>query len=48
MNWIAQVSNNAFGLPMSVNTLVIIVFCVAIFIAGAVWFYTKYSEGAFA
>ena len=40
-------SNNAFGLPFSVNTLVIIVLCVTIFVAGAVWFFTKMSEGFF-
>lgn len=44
---LALVSNNAFGLPISVNTLVIIVFCIAIFLAGAVWFFTKMSEGFF-
>ena len=45
--FIAHVSNNAFGLPISMNTLVIIVFCIAIFLAGAVWFFTKMSEGFF-
>ena len=44
---LALVSNNAFGLPISVNTLVIIVFCIAIFLAGAVWFFTKMSDGFF-
>jgi len=43
----AQVSNNAFGLPVSMNTLVIIVFCIAIFIAGAVWLFQKMAEGFF-
>ena len=44
---IAQVSNNAFGLPVSMNTLVIIVFCIAIIVAGAAWIFQKMGEGFF-
>mgnify|MGYP003133222055 CR=1 FL=1 len=44
---IAQVSNNAFGLPVSMNTIVVIVFVIAIFIAGAVWLFQKMGEGFF-
>jgi hypothetical protein len=44
---LAMVSNNAFGLPVSINTLVIIVMIVAIIAVGAVWFFTKMGEGFF-
>ena len=45
--FLALVANNAFGLPFSVNTLVIITMVVAIIIAGAAWFFTKMGEGFF-
>jgi hypothetical protein len=44
---IALVSNNAFGLPISVNTLVVIVFVIGIILAGAVWLWSKNAEGFF-
>ena len=47
LDYIALVAQNPFGLPVSINTLVIIVFCIAIFIAGAVWLFQKMAEGFF-
>jgi hypothetical protein len=41
------VSNNAFGLPITIRTLVIIVFVVSIILAGAVWLMQKMAEGFF-
>ena len=47
LDYIALVSQNPFGLPISMNTLVVICICVAIFVAGAAWLFTKMGEGFF-
>lgn len=47
LDYIALVAQNPFGLPVSINTLVIIVFCIAIFVAGVAWLFEKMGEGFF-
>jgi len=47
IDFLVMASTNPFGLPFSMNTLVIIVFVIAIFVAGAAWLFTKMGEGFF-
>ena len=47
IDFLVMESTNPFGLPFSMNTLVIIVFLVAIFVAGAGWLFAKMGEGFF-
>jgi len=47
LDYIALVSQNPFGLPVSMNTLVIIIFVIGMFVAGLAWLFTKMGEGFF-
>ena len=44
---IARVSDNAFGLPFSMNTLMVLLFLGAMIVAFAAWMFAKNAEGFF-
>ena len=44
---VAHVANNAFGLPISMNTLIILLFLGAMIVGFIAWMLVKNAEGFF-
>tara|TARA_R110000824_G_scaffold180650_1_gene361149 strand:+ start:231 stop:380 length:150 start_codon:yes stop_codon:yes gene_type:complete len=47
IDFLLMVTQHAFGMPFSMNTMVIILFVGAMIAAFAAWLYTKMGEGFF-
>ena len=46
-NFLALVSNGAFGLPISMNTLIVLLFLGAMIVGFIAWMLVKNAEGFF-